>query len=205
VLAEVDGWVGSTRGEVVVEVALAPKRRVQQVWLRLYPFLNGFRDSDDGLLTDATSDPFVKSESPSHAADDLDSSPSLEQGKIGEIVGQEWRPQQAAPIDNHGRICSVDALDRAILLDQQDGRLTLTELADRATVDAFEQAVSGVPHAIHAQRLFGDPDYFLRAVAADLAAFHQLYDDHLATLPGVHRLGSTLVMKSVTDNRLLPL
>jgi len=74
-----------------------------------------------------------------------------------------------------------------------------------ASVDAFEQAVTAVPHVRQAQRLFGDPDYLLRVIAADLPAFQQLYDDRLATLPGVQRLSSTLVMKSVVENRALPL
>ena len=150
----------------------------------------------------------------------------------------------------------MDAVDRQILAElQQDGRVTLTELAervglslspchrrlralehsgaisgyhahldpntlgltfealvfvtmraaDRATVDAFEEAVAAVPHVRQAQRLFGDPDYLLRVIAADLPAFQQLYDDRLATLPGVQRLSSTLVMKSVVENRALPL
>jgi len=33
--------------------------------------------------------------------------------------------------------------------------------ADRATVDAFEQAVTAVPSVVQAQRLFGDPGYLL--------------------------------------------
>jgi DNA-binding Lrp family transcriptional regulator len=77
--------------------------------------------------------------------------------------------------------------------------------ADRETVDAFEQAVTAVPHVQQAQRLFGDPDYLLRVVARDLPAFQQVYDERLATLPGVQRLSSTLVMKSVVENRPLPL
>ena len=150
----------------------------------------------------------------------------------------------------------MDPVDRQILAElQQDGRLTLTELAervglslspchrrlralersgaisgyhahldakalgltfealvfvtmrggDRATVDAFEQAVAAIPHVREAQRLFGEPDYLLRVITADLPAFQQLYDEHLATLPGVQRLSSTLVMKSVVENRPLPL
>ena len=77
--------------------------------------------------------------------------------------------------------------------------------ADRATVEAFEQAVAAVPHVRQAQRLFGDPDYLLRVIAVDLPAFQQLDDDRLATLPGVQRLSSTLVMKSFVENRALPL
>ena len=150
----------------------------------------------------------------------------------------------------------MDALDRKILAElQQNGRLTVTELAgrvglslspchrrlraleqsgaisgyhahldanalgltfealvfatmragDRDTVDAFEQAVAAIPNVLQAQRLFGDPDYLLRVITRDLPAYQQLYDNRLATLPGVQRLSSTLVMKSVVENRPLPL
>ncbi|MFF3466608.1 Lrp/AsnC family transcriptional regulator [Streptomyces sp. NPDC001984] len=75
---------------------------------------------------------------------------------------------------------------------------------DRDTVTAFEQAVSAVPHVVQAQRLFGEPDYLLRVVTTDLTAFQQLYDQRLATLPGVQRLTSTLVMKQVVHDRALP-
>lgn len=153
-------------------------------------------------------------------------------------------------------IAYVDAVDRKILAElQQDGRLTITELAervglsispchrrlrtlersgaisgyhahldanalgltfealvfvtmrggDRATVDAFEQTVAAIPHVREAQRLFGEPDYLLRVITADLPAYQELYDERLATLPGVQRLSSTLVMKSVVANRPLPL
>jgi DNA-binding Lrp family transcriptional regulator len=155
-----------------------------------------------------------------------------------------------------GRIDPVDAIDRKILAElQQDGRLTVTELAervrlsvspchrrlraleasgaisgyrahldagtlgltfeavvfvttssaDRDTVHAFEDAVQAVPNILQAQRLFGDPDYLLRVIAADLPAFQQLYEDTISALPGVQRLSSTLVMKSIVDNRPLPL
>ena len=150
----------------------------------------------------------------------------------------------------------MDEVDRKILAElQHDGRLTLTELAqrvrlsvspchrrlralehsgairgyrahldatalgltfealifvtmrsaDRSTVDAFEQAVATVPEVLQAQRLFGDPDYLLRVIARDLPDFQNVYDDRLATLPGVQRLTSTLVMKSIVENNLLPI
>jgi DNA-binding Lrp family transcriptional regulator len=76
---------------------------------------------------------------------------------------------------------------------------------DRGTVSAFEDAVADIPHVLQAQRLFGDPDFLLRVVTWDLAAYQRLYDERLATLPGVQRLTSTLVMKSVVENRPLPL
>ncbi len=150
----------------------------------------------------------------------------------------------------------VDHIDRAILAElQADGRLTVTELADRVlltpgpchrrlrelersgvitgyralvdpaalgmgfealvqitlergdagTVASFEAAVVELPQVRHAERLFGDPDYLMRVVARDLDSFATLRDQKLATLPGVHRLTSTIVMKSIVDNRPLPL
>jgi DNA-binding Lrp family transcriptional regulator len=150
----------------------------------------------------------------------------------------------------------MDDVDRRILAElQRDGRLTLTELAERVslsvspchrrlrilersgaiagyhaqldagvlglafealvfvtmryedheTIAAFELAVGEIPNVLQAQRLFGDPDYLLRVVTRDLAAYRELYDDRLATLPGVQRLSSTLVMKNVVESRPLPL
>ena len=149
----------------------------------------------------------------------------------------------------------MDKIDRKILAAlQQDGRLTITELAaqvglsvspchrrlrelerlgtirgyravvdadaigltfqalvfvtmrqeDRDTLLGFEEAVAKIPNVVQAQRLFGDPDYLLRVVTADLAAYQQLEDDELASLPGVQRLNSTLVMKQVVTDRPLP-
>ena len=150
----------------------------------------------------------------------------------------------------------MDPIDRKILaLLQHDGRLTLTDLAervqlsvspchrrlralerdgiitgyravvdpialglgfealvfvtmrqeDRETLLGFEKAVAEIPNVLLAQRLFGDPDYLLRIVTADLAAYQELEDDVLAALPGVQRLNSTLVMKPVVTDRPLPI
>ncbi len=77
--------------------------------------------------------------------------------------------------------------------------------ADRETIHAFEEAVAQIPNVLAAQRLFGEPDYLLRVIAADLTAFQAIYDDRLSALPGVQRLTSTLVMKTVVENKPLPL
>jgi DNA-binding Lrp family transcriptional regulator len=74
---------------------------------------------------------------------------------------------------------------------------------DRGTVAEFEAAVADLPQILQAQRLFGDPDYLLRIVTKDLTSYQQLYDEHLATLPGVQKLTSTIVMKHVVDDRPL--
>jgi DNA-binding Lrp family transcriptional regulator len=149
----------------------------------------------------------------------------------------------------------MDALDRTILaLLQEDGRLTITELAERvglsispchrrvrelersgairgyrAVVDAeavglgfeaivfitmrqedhdtlvsFEAGLAAIPHVVQAERLFGDPDYLLRILTTDLAAYQRLQDEQLSALPGIQRMTSTLVMKRVVAGRPLP-
>jgi DNA-binding Lrp family transcriptional regulator len=149
----------------------------------------------------------------------------------------------------------VDRIDRQILAElQDDGRLTVTELADRvrlslspchrrlralersgaisgyrarlnpqvlglgfealvfATMNtsdgdiltAFEQQVAASQHVLTALRLFGQPDYLLRVVAADLAEFQRLYDAELGKLPGVQRLTTSLIMKIVVEDKPLP-
>lgn len=75
---------------------------------------------------------------------------------------------------------------------------------DRDTLLAFEAAVAEVPNVVQAQRLFGDPDYLLRVLTADLAAYAELEDTTLSALPGVLRLNSTLVMKQVVGDRPVP-
>ncbi len=76
---------------------------------------------------------------------------------------------------------------------------------DAGTIAAFEAALAAVPQIRHAERLFGDPDYLLRVVATDLNDYATLRDQKLATLPGVQRITSTIVMKRIVDNRPLPL
>ena len=75
---------------------------------------------------------------------------------------------------------------------------------DRATLLGFEEAAAAVPNILQAYRLFGDPDFLLRVRTTDLEAYTRLQDDVLATLPGVQRFTSTLVMKDVVGDRPYP-
>jgi DNA-binding Lrp family transcriptional regulator len=74
---------------------------------------------------------------------------------------------------------------------------------DAATIARFERELAELPEVRHAERLFGDPDYLLRVATADIAAYQTLRDA-LATLPGVQRLTSTIVMKRIVDERPFP-
>ena len=82
--------------------------------------------------------------------------------------------------------------------------VTLREVTRQAVAD-FEAALPEIPQIVEAQRLFGDPDYLLHVIAKDLPAYQQLYDEQLSALPNVQRLVSTLVMKRVIHDRVLPL
>lgn len=74
---------------------------------------------------------------------------------------------------------------------------------DAATIRDFENRLAEIPEVRHAERLFGDPDYVLRVVTRDLPSYVSVRDEKLATLPGVGRITSTIVMKRVVDNRPL--
>lgn len=71
---------------------------------------------------------------------------------------------------------------------------------DRGTMETFEHRVAENPNIVEAQRLFGEPDYLLKVIAADLPAYQRFYDAELTSLPGVERLTSTLVMKNLKAN-----
>jgi len=79
------------------------------------------------------------------------------------------------------------------------------EQANKATIPAFDAAVAEIPEVIQALRLFGNPDYLLRVAVRDLPAYQRLWDEQLAALPGVQRVESTLVMKTIVDDRPLPI
>lgn len=82
--------------------------------------------------------------------------------------------------------------------------VTLKE-GNSQSVQAFDEALPDIPEIIQAQRLFGDPDYVLHIVTRDLSSFQVLYDRRLSALPSVLRLTSTLVMKTIFQDRALPL
>jgi DNA-binding Lrp family transcriptional regulator len=75
---------------------------------------------------------------------------------------------------------------------------------DAATITGFEAALAAVARVRHAERLFGDPDYLLRVVSADLAGYATLRDETLSAPPGVRRLTFIIVMKRIVDDRPLP-
>ena len=76
---------------------------------------------------------------------------------------------------------------------------------DRGTVAALEDGLAAIPQVLSAERLFGDPDFLVRLVAHDLADYQRLRDEHLSELPGVARITSTLVMRTIVADGPIPL
>ncbi|MEB7505416.1 Lrp/AsnC family transcriptional regulator [Arthrobacter koreensis] len=83
--------------------------------------------------------------------------------------------------------------------------LVFVTLRDRAQMLAFEKELGRHEQIVKADRLFGDPDFLLKVMAADLPGYQQFYDDVLVNLPGVEKLTSTIVMKTVKEEAGLPL
>ncbi len=75
---------------------------------------------------------------------------------------------------------------------------------DRATLEAFEAEVAGIDEVARCRRMFGQPDYLLWVVTADLRAYERLYMARLTDLPGVARTNSQFTMKTVKDTVGLP-
>jgi len=83
--------------------------------------------------------------------------------------------------------------------------LVFVTLRDRQQMLTFEDEVGRIEQIVKADRLFGEPDFLLKVIAADLAAYQQFYDEVLVGLPGVEKLTSTIVMKTVKEEGPLPL
>lgn len=129
--------------------------------------------------------------------------------ELAERVGLSLSPchRRVKTLEESGAILGYRAQVDAAIVGLTFSAIVFATLGigDRDTIRHFEQAIMDIPEILSAQRLFGDPDYMFHVVAKDLAAFQQLYDDRLISMPGVQRLTSTLVMKSVIESRPLPI
>jgi DNA-binding Lrp family transcriptional regulator len=83
-------------------------------------------------------------------------------------------------------------------------RITLQAQTDRELGD-FEQAVAAVPEVTECDLTTGESDYVLRVVARDAEDFERLHSKVLTKLPGVARVESSFVLRSVVKNAGLPI
>jgi Lrp/AsnC family transcriptional regulator, leucine-responsive regulatory protein len=70
-------------------------------------------------------------------------------------------------------------------------------LKDRATVEAFEAGLVALDEVVECRRMFGVPDYVVRVLVADQAAYETFYMNKMAELPGLARVNSQFTMKLV--------
>ena len=128
---------------------------------------------------------------------------------LGERVGISLSPvhRRVRALEETGVITGYRALIEPSAVGLGFAAIVFVTLGktDSDSVAAFEKAVPRISEVVQAVRLFGDPDFMLHVMTADLAAFQQLYDQRLSKLPSVLRLTSTLVMKTVVPSRSLPL
>lgn len=129
--------------------------------------------------------------------------------ELAERVGLSISPchRRIRALENQGVIQGYHAQVDASQLGLEFAAIVFVTMreGDHQAVVRFEAAVMDIPEIISAQRLFGDPDYMLHVITRDLPAFQALYDEQLSAMPGVHRLTSTLVMKTLVQERELPL
>ncbi|HEX4023279.1 MAG TPA: Lrp/AsnC family transcriptional regulator [Steroidobacteraceae bacterium] len=83
-------------------------------------------------------------------------------------------------------------------------RITLRAQTD-LDLSAFERAVAGVPEVTECDLTTGESDYVLRVVARDAEDFERLHSKVLTKLPGVARVDSSFVLRSVVRNAGLPI
>jgi DNA-binding Lrp family transcriptional regulator len=74
---------------------------------------------------------------------------------------------------------------------------------DADTVERFEAGLHDINEVRHAERLFGDPDFLIRLITTDINHYQHIRDTRLATLPGVQKITSTIVMRRIIDQRPL--
>lgn len=71
-------------------------------------------------------------------------------------------------------------------------------------LEAFEQRVGEHPEVMECYLMTGDSDYLLRLVVSDMQALERFIVDHLARIPGVASIRSSLALKQVRYKTALP-
>lgn len=72
-------------------------------------------------------------------------------------------------------------------------------------LDAFEKAVGKMDEILECHLMAGGTDYMLRVVARDAADFERIHRERLAKLPGIARVLSNLVIRTVRPWRGYPI
>ncbi len=76
---------------------------------------------------------------------------------------------------------------------------------DQPDLQAFEDAVRKIPEVMECYLMTGDFDYLLRVAVADTADFERMHSRELTRLPGVARVHSSLALRAVARQSVLPI
>ena len=129
--------------------------------------------------------------------------------ELADLVGLSPSPclRRVRNLETVGVITGYTAvLDRAAIGCEYEPIVWVTlSIVTRESMLAFEAAIQDIPEVVEAARMMGQPDYLLRVVTTDAAAFETLYIDRLALLPHVQTLTSQLAMKVVKRTNVLPI
>lgn len=81
--------------------------------------------------------------------------------------------------------------------------ITLSTQADDV-LDAFEKAVTRVPHVLECHLTAGTADYILKIVAENTEDFARIHREYLTRLPGVAKMQSSFALRTVCNTTALP-
>lgn len=82
--------------------------------------------------------------------------------------------------------------------------ITLSSQADEV-LTAFEKAVGRIPEVLECYLMTGTADYLLKVVAPDTEGFAVVHRKHLASLPGVGQMKSSIALRTVSKTTALPI
>lgn len=74
-----------------------------------------------------------------------------------------------------------------------------------AELKVFEDRIKSYPEVMECYLMTGDSDYLLRVVVPDLKAFQRFIVEHLACIPHVSNIRSSITLKQVKYKTALPL
>lgn len=109
--------------------------------------------------------------------------------------------EQAGVIERYAAIVNPAAVGRPLTVFVT---LSLESQAQEALAD-FERAVAMVPDVQECHLMAGTSDYILRLAVSDVDGLERLHSQILTRLPGVARVVSSLVLRSVVRRSSLPL
>jgi Lrp/AsnC family leucine-responsive transcriptional regulator len=109
--------------------------------------------------------------------------------------------EQAGVIERYAAIVNPAAVGRPLTVFVT---LSLVSQAQEALAD-FERAVATVPDVQECHLMAGTSDYILRVAVSDVDGLERLHSQVLTRLPGVARVVSSLVLRSVVRRASLPL